>query len=423
MGKSVRKTVIIVALVVLMVLLWAASASAYSVSNKQLTPGFTTRTIWDSAQVAVYKLPDGVNHNGAMHFELRWKPTWADLDVYLLDRDWVALNEEQGYMATFTGREVIDYRVTNVFNRTIETDPYSGEQHMVGDVYYVVVVAFNDVAQFQLWGYYPQIDLEVGTSTTNQWNYYMQPWRMPAKSSEYKKIAGAIYGYPYDFRPTSEGNGRCELEWPADIANKTVSNDHALGLMPSNLEQYVYAGANWDTVFENYGDQNWTPGALGGGRFGLGNGFAVTEGEFAAPQVMLHYIPSVYLISSDKTQGPFVEPKLGINREYFKATITYPENLRLTSIPAKVKKGTKATMKGTFALNGVWVPAGVQVTIQRKGSSGWTKVKTVSVGADGKWTAKFTVNTGAKYRAKATGDDATGLATEYSIAKKISVYR
>lgn len=418
MGKSVRRTATVFILVAFVVLLIAASASASSVSNKQLTPGMTTRTIWDSSQVAVYKLPDGVNHNGHIHFELTWKPGWADLDIYLLDQDFSTLSEEMGYMAAFYGREVIDYKVQNVSNKTIETPPY-GDPYMVGDPYYVAVVAFNDVANYKIWGYYPQVDLEVGSSTTNQWNYYLQSWRMPADKTKSKKIAGPIYGYPYDYKPTSEGEGVCQLEWPADVAAKTVSDDIATGLLPANLEQYLYAGGDWDGIFENYGDGNWWPPALGDGRFGLTNSYDVAEGEYAAPGVTLHYVPSVYLIASDPVQGPFVEPKLGTNRMGYKATLTYPENLRFISATARVAAGAKATLKGTFALNGAWVTAGTKVTIQKQTKSGWAKVKTVSVGADGKWTAKVTVKAKTKFRAMAAGDDVTGLATEYSVIKTV----
>lgn len=425
MGKSVRRSAIILSLVVLMALMWVAAASASSATNAQVTPGFTTRTVWDSAQVAVYKLPYGVNHNGAIHMEVQFKPNWADLDIYLLNSDFSTLSEEEGYMAAFTGREVIDFAITGaggILNKTIETDPYSGEQTMVGDPYYVVIVAFNDTARYQVWGYYPQIDLEVGPSTTNQWNYYLQPFRMPAKKTAWKKISGAIYGYPYDFKPTSLGEGVCELEWPADVAAKTVSDDISMGLMPANLEQYLYGGAFWDTIFEDYGDGNWLPPAIDATRYGLHDTFTVQDGGYAAPQKMLHYVPSVYLIASDPAMGPFAEPKLGTRRMGYKATIVYPENLRLVSGTSRVRAGGRATIRGSFALNAAWA-AGAKVTIQRQTAAGWAKVKTVTVGATGKWTAKFYPRATTKYRAMATGDPVTGLATEYSVLKRILVTR
>ena len=75
-------------------------------------PGVSLRTIWDSNQVACYKLPNGVNHNGYIHMELKFKPNWADFDVYLLNEYGQTLSEEMGYMASLTGKEVIDHYVS-----------------------------------------------------------------------------------------------------------------------------------------------------------------------------------------------------------------------------------------------------------------------------------------------------------------------
>jgi hypothetical protein len=121
--------------------------------------------------------------------------------------------------------------------------------------------------------------------------------------------------------------------------------------------------------------------------------------------------------------GPFAEPKLGTNRMGYKATIVYPENLRLISVTPRVRAGGMATIKGTFALNTAWAPVGTEVTIQRQTTAGWAKVKVVKVAADGKWTARFIPRATAKYRAMATGDPVSGLATEYSILKRIRVTR
>ncbi len=33
-------------------------------------------------------------------------------------------------------------------------------------------------------------------------------------------MTGPRYGGPYDFRPTSAGEGACQLEWPADVGEQ-----------------------------------------------------------------------------------------------------------------------------------------------------------------------------------------------------------
>lgn len=419
MTKSFKRAALAAMLVVVCGLILVAPALALTSNTQQITPGMTTRTIWDKAQVAIYEVGNGtnyVNHNGYIHMEITWKPNWADFDLYLLDADGVTLSEEMGYMAVFTGKEVIDYRVTNILNRTIVNDPYAGD-YMVGDKYYVVVVAFNDAAKFQIRGYYPQIDLSVSADTRNQWNYYLEGYRKPAKKDAWTSLYGPRWGGAYAMTPTSVGEGKAELEWPADADKKTVSTDHSLGLMPSNMEQYMYSGEDYDEVFPgNYGDQNWSPPALDATRWGLTNTFSVAEpggSIVAAPKHTMWYVPSLYLVSSDKTLGPFAPPKLGKSTVGYKATISYPENLRKISAPGKVKKGAKATVKGSFALNGEW-QVGKSVQIQRKTSSGWVKVKNVTTGANGQWSTKVTVKAKTTYRAVATGDAVTGLATETS---------
>jgi hypothetical protein len=422
MGKSYRRTIVFVAMAALFVLLTATSAFALTANTQQLTPGMTTRTIWDTSQVAVYEVGNGtnyVNHTGYIHMEVSWMPRWADLDIYLLNADGETLSEEMGYMATFYGKEVIDYRVPSISmdGRTIVTPEY-GDPYMVGDKYYVVIVAFNDAARYQIRGYYPQIDLSVGNSTTNQWNYYIEPFRKPDRASAWASIRGPQWGGAYAFRPTSTGEGVVELEWPADVKAKVVSDDHANDLRPANMEQYVWAGADYDTIVENYGDANWLPGEIAPGRFGLQDAFNVEVGGLAAPGKPMWYVPSLYLVTSDPLEGPFAAPKLGRSTMGFKATVTWPENLRLRIAPSSVRKGSMATVRGSFALNGDWA-AGMKVTIQRKTAKGWAKVTTTKVAANGQWVAKFRVSATNTYRAMAAGDAGTGLATEYSVSKRI----
>jgi hypothetical protein len=87
-----------------------------------------------------------------------------------------------------------------------------------------------------------------------------------------------------------------------------------------------------------------------------------------------------------------------------------------------VRKGAKATLKGSFALNFTW-QAGATVRIQRSlGNGRWRTVQTVTTGADGTWSARVKVTTATTFRAQATGDPASGLADEYSVVKRVKVY-
>ena len=115
-------------------------------------------------------------------------------------------------------------------------------------------------------------------------------------------------------------------------------------------------------------------------------------------------------------------PKTGISKMGFKATFAYPENLRFKSAPAKVKKGTKATIKGSFALDRAW-QVGATVKIQKSlGDGAWKTVTTVTTDSNGNWVAKIKVTKATSFRAKAVGNPATGLADEISITKRVKVY-
>jgi len=421
MTKSAKRLVLTTVLVALVAMVVVAPAMGLSSSTKQADPGVSLRQIWDSAQVAVYKLPNGINHTGNIHLELTWQPDWADFDVYLVDYAGRNLSEEMGYMGMFTGKEVLDFRVTRVLNQTIEPgDPYTtDDDYMVGDTYYVVVVAFNETADFKVWGYYPQIDLATGSSVSNQWNYYIQSWKKGPV-----KLKGAQYGGAYDFTPTSTGGAECWLQWPANVTNKTVDYDPVNAPSPANMEQYLYSGSNWNTVFEDYGDINWTPQPQGDPVlwYGLRDTFDVEDGgALARPLRMLHYGPSLFMVGSDPKVIDAGNPKLGVSKVGFKATFAYPENMRFKSAPAKVKKNAKATLKGSFALDRAW-QVGASVKIQKSlGDGAWKTVATVKTDANGNWVAKVKVSKATSFRAMAVGNAATGLAEEISITKRVKV--
>jgi len=423
--------VVVAVLVAMMVLVVASTASAYSVTNTY-DKGTTTRVIWDTSQVACYKIPEGIDHTGYIYMDLKYKPSWADFDIYLLNADGTAVGGiagEMGYLASFTGHEITCFNVDEIWNTT--PDPYSDE--IPGDTYYVLVVAFNETAKFQITGFYPQLaDPANSQNTVDPYNYYLERFRWPSKTDQWVTLHGPIYGYPYDIRPTSVGKVEGRLEWPADVKNKVVmysQEDFDNYIQPANFEQYMYYGPDWDTVWENYGDTNWRPPRQDAGAwFGLRNPSpkqpqGTSETGFV-PNKIWHYVPSLYMVALDPAEGPYGGPRLGKSTIGFKATLIYPENLRITSAPKKVVKGKSATVKGTFALNGAWTN-GQTVVLQRLTAGGvWKNVKSTTTDPNGRWTIKIKPSATAKYRAAAQGDDGTGLAIEYSAgARQIRVVK
>lgn len=395
------------AVVLVAVLLAFASTALAGTTNvgseTQVTPGTTQRTIWGENQVYIYRLPTGVNHAGYIHVEVTWNPTWADCDIYLLDSDFDAVNMEEGYNASFEGKEVIDYKVETITNQTIAHPEYD-DDYMVGDAYYVLVYPFGDRSTFKIWGYYPQIDPTAGYgwAVKNAWNYWLYEF-----SKGPKTISGAPYGGLFDFTPTSLGSVGANLEWPANVEDKTVGSDILEGLTPANFEQYMYAGSAWDEAFGTYGFGNWYPKTYNAGTddewAGLSNSRTLKKsGTSFTPLKAYHYVPGLWEVAADSAYGPYVEYdslgaitagglKLGVQKMGYKATITYPQNLRLVSATKSAHRGQTITLRGTYADSGAWMPAGTPVKIQKKTASGaWKDVKTVKVAGDlGKWTARI----------------------------------
>jgi hypothetical protein len=108
----------------------------------------------------------------------------------------------------------------------------------------------------------------------------------------------------------------------------------------------------------------------------------------------------------------------------YKATLLIPQNLRFASATKKVRKGRRATLKGTLALPAdgtpgasvAWAPAGTLVTIQKKTGTTWVKAKTVKTGANGAWTARLRVKKTTQWRAVWPGAGSAG--PETSLVKK-----
>jgi hypothetical protein len=97
-----------------------------------------------------------------------------------------------------------------------------------------------------------------------------------------------------------------------------------------------------------------------------------------------------------------------------RATLTYPENLRLDRA---VRWPRSYAVAGTLSLNGVRVP-GAEVEIERQTRAGdWKTIRTVTTDERGWWFLRLRPVHGAmKIRASAAGDPATGLDREYSIS-------
>ena len=440
MRKTLRLAIVAVTLVTLVVLTVAASALAVTSFDTQSSPGVHQRTIWDSTQVMIQRLTKdggpGVNHIGYIHLQLTFKPTTSDFDIYLLDANGDVLSAEMGCMGIFAGKEYVDYQVTDVANQNIVDviDPYTLEwtEYMEGDVYYVVIVAFNGAADYQVWGYYPSIDLETSEDVYESYNYYLQSYRFPASSLDWAKLTGPRYGGPYDFRPTSAGTGSCALAWPADLASRTITYDPVNAPMPYNVEQYMYAGTYWDEVLSNWGtEENYLPDFWKGDTdettddwYGFNDEYEVATSVDEAydpiwAQRLAHYVPSLYLAYADATLGPAGDVKTGRTTMGYKAVLRYPENLWLKKV---TKYSTYYKVSGRYSLDGAAVPVGTEIDIQRKTATrGWATVKTVkTTDALGSWSAKVSPTVKWWVRAKAEGNPATGLEYEYSITKTLA---
>ena len=129
-------------------------------------PASRSRTIWDNAQVAVLQAPE-------RHQPHRQHPHGAQVQAELgglrrlpaqlrrarhCPKRWATWRCSPARRSSTSAYRASTTRRSSPATRTPRTTTtWSGIR------YYVVVVAFNETAKFQLWGYYPQIDLSVGT--------------------------------------------------------------------------------------------------------------------------------------------------------------------------------------------------------------------------------------------------------------------
>ena len=436
MPNRIIASLAVVTVIITTALFTAVSASAVTTTytQTQLSPGVQQRAIWGELQVAQYKI--NVTHTGYIHYEATFKPYWNYVSVFLIDKDLNVVNKVQGLYPVDVGKTVIDFKVDAISAAGAalvdpDTVADSGDEYLVGDDYTLVVQSYlGDDTKFKIWGYSPQTDLTAGhgPSPTEVLNLRYETWSYPKPSIGWLSLAGRRYGNPFDFTPTSEGALSCDLTWPATVATKTVSPALSLGQQPAAMEQTMYAGLNWDAMVVDDHDtalSNFTPPSWGSGPetwWGLHSTIALSEaGAPNLPNVVYHYVPDLFLVADDPLVGPTSGFKEGVRTVGYKATLTYPANLWISSAPGWVRAGTYATIKGTFALNGAWVPVGTAVKIQRQVGTDWSTIKTVKTTANGAWTGQVRLTKRTRIRARADGDGATGLAVEVSTAKWISV--
>ena len=410
-------------------LVLASAALGYPGLNssieKQEIAGLTQRTIYGTCEVFMYQLPKSVSHVGYIHAELKYKPGDYDCYIYLIDSagNICDFTEPQGYLGTFAGKEMVDFFVPDIANPDV--DEYGTD--IVGDTYYIMVQAFDDVSNFQISGYYPRADISGGElDVAGAYNWYRSTFRFPKSSNDWQKIHGAPYGVPFDFTPTSQGSGWMQLRYPWNPNTQQPKPSYSDPLKQyANFDQYLYPndwsenGAIWD--YDWSGTSHWRQTSRHGAlppvsldaklSRGLSYQFQVAKGSFKPPHDMLHYIPVLWMVSSDATQGKSAPPATGLSTVGYRADLFYPQNNYLKKWPSSVKKGATITLKGTLAIVPAWAgqtgtvlawaPAGTSVKIERMYDGGsWKQVASTKVeGTAGKWTANVKSTKTARFRA------------------------
>ncbi len=422
----------------------AAATAVASWSERQTVPGLTERTIWGRDQVYVYRLPRNVTHTGTLHVELTYTPADRDCFIYLLgpvakgSSEWQVCpgTYGQGFLSQWPG-QVVDYSVPGV------VDQDAVDEGVLGDAYYVVVQAASAASRFRLSGYLPRTRAG-STDTTSDHSFTRFRFATPAAAGKSLSVAGAPYGGPFDLTPTSQGEVECRLQYPANAGKRTVTATSAS--QRASFEQYVYPPL-WDPdgdaipVSQPTDPSHWDLYDLnrhaaaplaGVDWYGLQGSFAVQARGPWLPRRTYHYVPVLWLAAAPPyavapaQPGP---PATGLRTVGYKATLLIPQNLRLASATAKVRRGRVVTLKGSLAVSSaatpgaqiVWAPPGTRVTVQRKVGARWVKAKIVKTGAKGSWRASIRVRATTRWRAWWPG--AAGVPAEYSLVKRTVVVR
>jgi hypothetical protein len=423
----------------------SAAGPVASWSERQTLPGLTERTIWGRGQVYVYRLPKNVTHTGDLHVEIKYAPASSACYVYLLgpveagSLAWRVCpgTYGQGFLSLLPGRQVVDYAVPEVLDQT------PTPESVAGDTYYVVVQAASGTSRVRLTGYLPRTQAG-STDTTSEGTYTRLEFADPASPRKTITVQGAGYGGPFGLTPTSRGRVECRLQYPADVARRVVPE--ASPALAASFEQYVYpylwereAGqipleqptdsSHWDL----YGQNRHAAAPLTGADwYGLQGSFAVESDGLWKPGLTYHYVPVLWLAAA----APFAQapeavgpPATGLATVGYKATALVPQNLRISAATKKVRKGRKATIKGTLAVpesaapeaSVHWAAPGTRVTLQRKVGAAWTPVRTARTGTNGAWRVSVRVVRSTQWRAVAQA--LPGLPVEYSLIRRTAVTR
>ncbi len=276
-------------------------------------------------------------------------------------------------------------------------------------------MVYGGSGKFELSGYYPRLDPSSGWSTLDPWDWFIKP--LPPISGT---LQGAPYGGPWDFKATSRGLVKLSFQWPADVKTHVVSDDLQQGLQPVQFCEDLYRDPNWGAMpVSRYGSACWHGQYYAGPPewWGLYNQFLATD--FSLPY-SYHYVPYLTMAAKDPTLGQLSKPKTGITTVGYKADFLIPQNLTIDRSPVTVKAGGTVVVTGRFALDGAWKD-GAEVTLLKHSGKKWVKLATGTTAADGKWAIKIMPTASMVVKAMATGDAATGVATEYSLAKQIKV--
>jgi hypothetical protein len=423
----------------------AAAGALVSSSEQQTLPGLTERTIWGRGQVYVYRLPKNVTHTGVLHVELTYAPADDDCFMYLLgpvtkgSSAWQVCpgTYRQGFLSLVPGRQMIDYAVPEILDQTPTPDS------VLGDAYYVVVQAASGTSRVRLDGYLPRTAAG-STDTTSDDTFTTVTFHTPTNRKKTVTVAGAPYGGAFAFTPTSQGGVECRLQYPADPVHKTVPA--ATTALAASFEQYVYPYL-WEPVggqiplsqptdyshWDLYDQNRHTAAPLQGADWvGLQGAFSVRDGGPWQPRATYHYVPVLWLAAQTPyaaAPGPVGPPSTGLRTVGYKATVLVPQNLRLAAASKRVRRGAKATLRGTLAAPDSaaadasvrWAAPGTLVTVQRKVGAAWKTVRTVRTGANGAWKLKVRVLRTTSWRAVA--EPAPGLAVEYSLIRRTTVAR
>ena len=155
--------------------------------------------------------------------------------------------------------------------------------------------------------------------------------------------------------------------------------------------------------------------------YGLRDMFAVEDGgDLGRPLRVMHYVPSLYLVASDPTLGGLPRQARQEHRG-LQGDAHLARELCFGKAPAKVKKGADATLKELRAERRLEEGCGGQdpeiaraAGSGRRSDRGDRRRRHVDRQGD---------DDGRRHvPGVADGDSATGLATEYSITRRVAVY-